>query len=404
MNQKVVHLLCIVVLCISLTGCWSSRELSELAIATALGIDKHEDGYKLTVQIMNPGEIAGRQLTTRAVVTTYSTTGKTIFEALRRLTTITPRKIYLAHLRIIIFGQELMEEEGLANSLDFISRDHELRTDFSLAIAKDMSAEDLIKVLTPIEKVPADKIFSSLKTSQDNWAPTKVVMLDELISSLTSPGKQAVLTGLYISGKPETGNHIENVQQVDSPAKVHLDHIGVFKGDKLVGWLNESESKGFNYITDNVLNTVGWVECDQTGTISVEVFKSNTKLTGLADNGTPKITIDVKSEASIGEVACQIDINDEKKLTEIEQKLEKKIEEIVNGSIAKAKEFNSDIFGFGDVLRRFEPKKWETWKENWSEEFQNIEITVNADMKIRRTGTTTESFIGKIEQKKEKDE
>lgn len=43
-----------------LTGCWSRKELNDLALVMALGIDLDPGGYAVTVQVMNPGE-AGNQ-------------------------------------------------------------------------------------------------------------------------------------------------------------------------------------------------------------------------------------------------------------------------------------------------------------------------------------------------------
>ncbi|MBH9787576.1 Ger(x)C family spore germination protein, partial [Clostridioides difficile] len=46
-----ICLLCILTLLLS--GCWSKRELNELAIVVALGIDKIDEEYEITVQIVD---------------------------------------------------------------------------------------------------------------------------------------------------------------------------------------------------------------------------------------------------------------------------------------------------------------------------------------------------------------
>ncbi|UZM97818.1 hypothetical protein OL548_22945 [Lysinibacillus sp. MHQ-1] len=56
---KTICLLCILTLLLS--GCWSKRELNELAIVVALGIDKVEDEFEITVQIVDPSEVSMRQ-------------------------------------------------------------------------------------------------------------------------------------------------------------------------------------------------------------------------------------------------------------------------------------------------------------------------------------------------------
>src|SRR5690606_3089106 len=113
MRKQIVLLLIAILFLSSLTGCWSRREVADLAIVVGLGIDKNEEGeYVVSVQVINPSETAtstmGGGYTTAA--TTYSTSGKIVFEALRKLSKEAPRKLYLAHLRMIVIGEEVAKE------------------------------------------------------------------------------------------------------------------------------------------------------------------------------------------------------------------------------------------------------------------------------------------------------
>ena len=71
-----------------LTSCWSKKELTDLAIVSAMGIDKTKDGrYHITLQIINPGNVAGIQGgggTQSPPITIYSASGDNIVEASRR--------------------------------------------------------------------------------------------------------------------------------------------------------------------------------------------------------------------------------------------------------------------------------------------------------------------------------
>lgn len=129
--RKPITMACLfLLLLVVLTGCWNRRELNELAIAVAMGVDKKDNDYLVSIQIVNPGAVAAQRAgTDTAPVITYSTQGTSIFEALRRTTTKSPRKIYLSHMQVIVLGKEVAEE-GIAKVLDFLSRDHEFRTDF----------------------------------------------------------------------------------------------------------------------------------------------------------------------------------------------------------------------------------------------------------------------------------
>jgi spore germination protein KC len=396
--KKILSFFIMVLLLISLlTACWSRKELNEIAIVTAMGIDKTKDGYMVSVQIVNPAEIAGKTATGRTEVIRFMKTGDTIFDAMRRLSTDVPRRIYVAHLRQVVFGEELAKE-GIGKVLDVLSRHHEMRSDFFLTVAKGSKASDILNVQTVLEKNPATKISSTLETSDKQWAPTKTVTIDELITSIVSKGKEPVLTGIYVYGNPEYGSSFTNAQNVSPKTGVKMDSIGVFKRDKLIGWLNQEESKGFTYITDDIQRTAVTFPCED-GKITIATIRSKTNVKGKMDKGKPKIAINVTSEGNVGEVACKFDLSKPKKIEELNKKYKNEIKEKIEAAIKTVQEeYQSDIFGFGEVMHRAEPKAWKVLQKNWDQEFAKLEVTVNVKAEIRRLGTITESFQKEIEE------
>lgn len=380
-----------------LTGCWSSRELNELAIVTALGIDKTDNGYLLSVQIINTGEIAGKNSSGRAEVVRFMKSGDTVFDAFRKLSTEAPRKIYVAHLRVVVFGEE-MAREGIGKTLDVLSRDHEMRSDFFLTVAKGSTAFDILSVETALEKLPANQLYNALEASEKVWAPTMAVTLDELINSIVSKGKEPVLTGIYLHGDPESGSDFNNVERTSPNTFLKIGSLGVFKKDKLLDWLNVEDSKAVNYITDNVKSTVVNVPCED-GKISIETIRSKTKVKGKIEKGKPKIDISIFSEGNVSDVECKFDLSTPEKIKELEEKYKNRIKNGIEGSLKKVqKDYQSDIFGFGEVIHRVNPKAWKRLEPNWDQEFENLEISVKVNAKIRHLGTITESFQKEVEE------
>jgi spore germination protein KC len=377
-----------------LVGCWSSKEISELMIVTGMGIDKNPnaDEYIVTLQIINPGEIASQTKTERLEVTAYKTTGRTLYEAMRRVSTEVPRKMYLSHIQLVIFGEELARE-GIGKALDFISRNHEFRTDFFMLVSKNGTAEEILNVLTPTEASPSVSLYSSINVAEKIWAPTNGVQLDELISTLLSAGKNPLLTGVTVNGDKEKGDEVNSLERIKPSAVTKITGYAVFKKDKLVGWLNENESKGYNYIINNVTSTVGTIPCDGDGYIAIEVTKSKTNIKTRKKSGKPSITIEANLEANLGEIQCDMDLTKTETIKIIEKKVEKRVQNIMEESIKKAKEeLKSDIFGFGEVFHRQQPKKWEKLKDHWDEAFQDLEVNYKINYEIRRLGTISNSF------------
>jgi spore germination protein KC len=377
-----------------LSGCWSSKEISELMIVTGMGIDRNSDSgeYKVTLQIINPGEIASQTKTERLEVTTYQTTGDSIYEVMRRISTEVPRKMYLSHIQLVIFGEELAKE-GIGKVLDFISRNHEFRTDFLILVSKGSNAEDVLNVLTPTEASPSVSLYSAINVSEKIWSPTKGVHLDELLNTLVSEGKQAVLTGVKVNGDKEKGDNVSSLQQIKPAAITEITGFAAFNKDKLVGWLTEKESKGYNYIISNLTSTVGSIPCEGGGIIAFEVKKAKTDLQSNIKSGKPIMTIKTEIEADLGEVQCDMDLTKTAIIEQIEADVGKKVQTLMEDSIAKAKEdLKSDIFGFGEVFHRQHPKSWKKWKGNWGDTFQDLEISYDIHCEIRRIGTISNSF------------
>jgi len=388
MYKKLLIIICMLLLT---SGCWSKKDLNELAIVTAIGIDKTEDGYSVSIQVLNPSELAGNTSSGRTEVARFIKSGETVFEALRKLSTDTPRRVYLAHLREVVFGEELARE-GIGKALDFISRDHEMRTDFYITVAKGSTAADILNIQTAIEKVPANKLFNALENSEIVWAAAKTVKLDELINSIVSKGKEPVLTGIYHYGGAEVGSNIENVHNVSPETGLRIDYLAVFKKDKLIGWLNMNESKGFNYITDNIKNTAVTIE-QEDGKITIETLRSKTKVKGKMEKGKPVIDITVTPEGNIADVESSIDLSKPENIDKLEKKYADNIKEKVQTSVQKVQgDFQSDIFGFGEVIHRADPKAWKGLEDNWDEHFTNLNVNVHVKTEIRRLGTITDSF------------
>ncbi|MCF2939797.1 Ger(x)C family spore germination protein [Paenibacillus alkaliterrae] len=399
MRRRVMLLCILIVVLVISTGCWNRRELNELAIIMAFGLDKAGEQFVVTAQVVNPGQVAAKEGGGgRSPVVTFQKRGDTIHEAIRKITTVSPRKLYGAHVRMVVIGEDLAKE-GFGEALDLLSRDAEIRTDFFIVVAKEEKAEDVLHVLTTLEQIPANKMYSSLEASANAWAPSATVTLDQLLSDLVSKGKHPVLTGIQVKGDSETGGRKENVETIDSPVRLQYSGLAVFKKDQLAGWLNEKESKGYNYIRDQVQSTVDDVICPQRGKLALEVIRSKTEIKGKVVNGRPQIVIDVRTEENISDVECSIDLTRNETIQELEKLGEQSIKDIIATSVHKVqKKYKVDIFGFGEVIRRSNPQYWKKVENNWDQEFADLSVQVKVDVKIRRIGSAGNSILNELKE------
>jgi len=396
MGRIVWLFLYILVFITILTGCWSLRELKDLGIVIGMGIDKIDNEYKISVQIVNPSNVSSKkgEAPGGAPVTLYSAKGKTVAEAVRRLTEVTPRRAYFAHIRILLLSEQLARE-GISEILDFLSRNHEFRTDFYIAVAQGASANRLLSFMTHLEKIPANHIFNTMEVAEREWSPVVGVQLDELLNRLMSQGRNAVLTGIHIMGDQDKGGTKEDIEGVMPLATLQIGGMAVFRGDQLVGWLNETESRGYAGLANKVKRTVVETVCPEGGKLAVNVIRSNTVIKARVNKGEPRVEVRIRSEADISDVECKIDLNKNETIAYLQKEIGEAIKDNTEASIRKAKKLKSDIFGFGETVHRADPTYWNKVKNDWNNEFPNLQVDIKPDVKIRRLGTIGNSIQGK---------
>lgn len=373
-----------------LGGCWNKRELNELAIVTAVGVDKSDELFEISVQIVNPSQVASKKASSNQVpVFTYHAKGKSLFEAIRKLTSLTPRKPYYAHAQIIIIGEE-MAKEGMNSVLDLFQRDPEGRSDFNIIVSHDSTAQEILSVLTPLEDVPASKMFKSLKVSEATWGTTESVILDDLIQSLGSIDHSAVLPSIYIHGDAGAGDFSSNIEKIDSPAQLKYDGLAIFKNYKLIGYLSEQESRDYSFLNNHIKSTFEIITCPEQGKISTEIINSSTKVTGHFQNDLPSISIKLDIEQNVAEISCPLDLTKSKTIDALNKVTSKQIKERLERTLQTIQQtYQVDLLKFSEVLHREDYQAWNRIKKNWLTLYPELAVQIEVDVHTKGVGTAT---------------
>lgn len=381
-----------------LSGCWSRKELNDLAIQLATAVDKVGNQYRVATQVVIPGEVSTKTISSgMSPVTLFQATAPTMMEAFRELTETSSRKIYSAHIRILVIG-EALAKEGIAEALDLFSRNPESRTDFYLMIARNSSAMKVLEILTSLERIPAENLFYSLDTSAKNWSPTTTVTIEELINQLVTEGTNPVLTGVEIVGNKAKGKQIKNVQEINPSAQTKLKGLAVFRGDKLAGWLNEEQSIGYNYIKNNIKGSAAHLECPDGGKVGIETLRNKTVVKAKVVNDKPLITIKIDNISSVSETECKIDLDNPKTIKWLEASAAQRIQNTMEETIRHTQQkYKFDVLGFGSTLYQYKPNVWEALRADWNDLYwPNLPVQYEVVVHIRKIGTTKNSFLDQI--------
>lgn len=383
------------------TGCWNRRELNEIAILSGLGIDPgpKADEITLVYQIINASAIAGKGVSSmKTPFITLTTSGKTLFSAIRKGTRESSRRLYFGHVQVYIISSEVAEKKGIKDLLDMIYRDHEIRENIKVLIAKGQKAEAVLSTQSILENNSGMLILKQLDNACANEGTAKLVEIRDIISSLMNPTSDLVIPTVFLS-PPEPNSKLEYVQDAVQESVLKTTGFAVFKKDKLIGYLNPEEARALNWITDDLERTVIVVPYKGADN-SIEVIHSKTEIQTEFKNGKPEILLDIQIDANIGEVNSAVDLTKLSTIEEIKRKTDLTVKNTIENLIKQVqKDYKVDIFQFSDVLKRQHPKEWKKIENNWEEYLVNLSVKIKVNTTIKEVGMKNNTFLLKMKEK-----
>ncbi|GFP74800.1 Spore germination protein B3 [Clostridium fungisolvens] len=364
-------------ICITATlfqGCWDMREINELGLVMAVGIDKKdEDEFSVTVQVAKPNEAGGGNKGPSGEPMWVGTAdGKTIFDAIRNVAKMSSRRIMWAHNNIIVIGENLARD-SITPVVDFFTHNSELRMKTWIAVVKG-EARPYIEAKTGMESIPALSLARLYKYGE---LPAKSIKSDMLtvFRDYKSDSQQPIISRL---------NMVTNASKKDT--QVELAGSGVLKDDKLVGFLTPDETRGINFVREKVKSSIVSVALTLLNNkrVTVELHDIKTKIKSTVVGDTPQIVINI---SAVGEITEQDEVSNVsidifKK--EVENLIQAKIKGDTEDAIKKLQtEFNSDVVAFGRFVHIQNKEQWDkTIKYKWNETFKKTAAKVNVKINI----------------------
>lgn len=371
-----------------LTGCYNYQELNELAITTGVSIDydKETDEFIVITQVINPAKEQDAKSSNETSFINYESKGKSLREAIRKIVLDSPKRLYGSQLQILILSENVLNDK-LPDIIDFFIREPELRPEFKIIIAKDEKALEGITIQTLLDDLSSSNILSSLETQSERIGITTIVSLNELANMYLNPYLEIVLPSMIVKGNIEEGINKENLSTTKDETTIEITTTGVFKDNKLQGYLTEEESKTLNLIRGEIHNTI--INMDITdGFVVFEPNNIKASIEAIPKENTVKLT--VEGLAKVKEITGLLDLNNTKEVQKLQKDFNKLTEDMILTTFNNIREkYNTDVFKFRDLYYKTDTKYFNKNQSNWYEEiFPNLKLEVTSKIELYEKGNT----------------
>lgn len=383
--KKIGKLLLIFLLCIShfaLVGCWDRREINDIAIVLATGVDAKEEEIELSVEVVLPQMMGGTQGggARGEGRTTYveSATGVTLAEARSKLQQKISRTLFWGHAEATIIGEKLAEK-GIQEQMDFFARNPEARLRNMVFVSKG-KAKDILAADPHIETSVTEAVveLANIQIGMN-------VTMNELLQMLKSETGGAALPVIEPLS-PGTGKE-------EKKTDLSITGTAIFKKDKMVGMLDMGTTRGLLWLRDEIRYATITVEPEEAkGHVTMEMIRSKTELIPQIEDEKWKVTLKISTEDDVIQNASHLDLRNPEFIKLLEKEAEKQIDERVKKALdLLQKEMKVDVFGLGESFQRKYPKKWKEEKERWEEIFPTVEVAFETKVVILRPGVSKQS-------------
>ncbi|GKU24207.1 Ger(x)C family spore germination protein [Clostridium folliculivorans] len=410
-RSKKILLLPILSLLIFLNGCWDYKEYESMTQVYSLGIDLDSSSKKITVtlQFIPISKSLGEKADASSKGTVYSASAITFEDALAKLQQASPNRLFFGYLQVIVLGEDTAKYI-MKDIAEYFRRTPSVRNSVSMVVVPG-KAEGVIATLDPNSATSSGKKIRTLLTSYNSNGNVYSVTLHDLMIMLTREGVEPVIpriltTSANNEGKASGGSSNDIRFAIEKQGNIVASGMAAFKGAKFVGWLNDKETLGLNWILGNKIHTYKYASSEEVNTDSsfplysdpakLEYFyvtRSGSKIKVKIEDDKPVVYINVKIEAALRKYFSfeggEAEFINLAKVDEIEKNLENSIYSDIEAALRRGKdEFNSDIFGFGFNLYRQHTKEWRNnYQWYWDDIFRDVSVKVNVDAKINNTGT-----------------
>lgn len=364
-----------------LCSCWNYRDIEKAQLVSGFSIDKNEQGnkYLLTIELIDV-EASGKDAKQSAKF--IETQGTTVFDAVRNAISVTGKRLYWAHANVVIISKKIAEE-GLTPALDFIIRDAEMREEMYVIISKDKTAAEVLKQQVPLSQTSSDNIEDMI-LNQYSVGNAPLVHMYEIIDTLESEGISVYLPTIHLGENSGLKTAI-------------VEGTAIFKSDKLIGYLNADETKTFLFLINKFkkgLLTLKEDSINDMDNVTLEVYKSKSKLKPVLSDKKVTMKINIKIDAAIAELVTQKNYIEQKNLQDkLKKDAETKLKTSAESLIAKVQtEYASDIFGFGRTIKENMPEIWKKTLKKDKDYFKELNYDVTVNITIKNSALTLKTI------------
>ncbi len=356
-----------------MTGCWDSEEVDNIYLPFGAAVDETQNPKEIKVSFLAPN-FSQKVLDDTIVLKGL---GQSIGEAQQNMQTKFHHEFNPGHMQIILISEKVATDNNIVQFLEFFGRSPKIKEYINILVTKEDAdmAFDMELQSTPY---PTQLIHEGVQQNyEDKRYPSRTIRT--FFNRWSQEGIEPSLP------------YLEMELSEGKPIGIIMDKIAVFRDDRMVGVLDERESLAYMLLTGSGIGKRYFMPQNEKhkGYASMDIFKVKSKISVHIKEGEPYFTakVQITGDVSEYETGSTETLFEDRNIPKLERNFAAEFEQLITQAVTVLqKKHQSDIVGFGRILKGRYPEDFQ--EDRWREQFEDIKIQVEVQVKIRTIGVS----------------
>lgn len=346
-------ILILIILLFTCTACYDYKEINDLAIISAIGVDYDNDKYIITLEVLNDQiDKDSSKLTSYIKVGS----GDTLTSAIESATDKFSKQPLFNHIKLMVLSDTIVQNK-FDNIIDLFLRNTYFRENFYVISSMNTKPDMLLNNITDENPVASNAITSLLESVSYSSNSNIQKKFDEIVEEVTTFGIDTCFSNIDLN---------EN--------QFIINGMVIFKDYDYKEILDNEYVKVYNLLKDEFDRPTFTIKYDN---LSFTVAINNGKLDSSIDNGIIKVKGDLMGR--ILDNDPKFNIRDIDNLEKLDNDFSKLLNNKLQEFIKVIQESNSDILGLTEKHYKKTRKKD---KDYW----QKLDIKSDINFYINKKG------------------
>lgn len=348
--KKILIIILTLLLC---TGCFDYKEINDLAIINAIGVDYENDEYVITLEILND-QIDKDS----SKITSYTKVGhgKNLTSAIENAADKLSKQLIFNHIKLMILSKSIIEEK-FENIIDLFLRNTYFRENFYVISATKNKPETLLNHTTNEAPIASTAITDTLESIRYSSNTNVLKKFDEIVEEIITYGIDTCFSNITLKDN-----------------EFIVDGMSIFNNYSYKSNLSNEYVKIYNLLTDNFDRPTYTINYDN---LSFTTAINNGKINTEIKSGTINVTGNLMGR--IIDNDPKYNIRDPKNLERIDNDFTNLLNKKISEFIKVLQDNNSDILG---ITRNYYKKTRTKDKDYWLK----LDIKSNIKFNINKKG------------------